>query len=333
MIFLDMHCDTISELCDRKDAGGTDVFLRENGLQLDIRRLREVGYLLQNFALFVDAGRFSDPWERFLCLADFYDEQMAQNVDSIAPVLCFSDIAKNRQAGKLSALLTIEEGEVLCGETEKLRAAYGRGVRMITLTWNYENQLGYPNIPTTGVGMTPRLMVPETEKGLKQRGIDLLFEMETMGIIIDVSHLSDAGFWDVVSHAKKPFVASHSNARTVSPCVRNMTDDMIRALSNAGGVMGLNFCMDFLKLARIGKKDELLDAVCAHAKHIVHVGGEDILGLGSDFDGIVQNADLAGAESIPKLFDALKTCGFTDRQLDKIASGNVLRLYQDTLPH
>ena len=327
-----MHCDTISRLCDMLDTGAEDIRLRKSGLHIDLEKLRKSGYLLQNFALFVDIGRHDDPWLRFCRLADYYDEQLAENSDVIAPVLSFSDIEKNLAEGKLSSLLTVEEGAVCGGRIERLRAIYARGVRMMTLTWNYENELGCPNISAGSAGLlSSQLTTPEAGRGLTEKGMEFIFEMEKLGMIIDVSHFSDAGFWDIAECASKPFVASHSNARSVSPCVRNLTDDMIRALAEKGGVTGLNFCMDFLKLNRTGKKDELMDALCAHARHITVVGGEDVLGLGSDFDGIDTNGDLPDATCIPSLFDALKCAGFTPRQLDKIASGNVLRVYKDTL--
>lgn len=153
-----------------------------------------------------------------------------------------------------------------------------------------------------------------------------------MGMVVDVSHMSDAGFYDVLAYTKEPFVASHSNAREVCPCVRNLTDDMIRRLAERGGVMGLNFCTDFLEQVPIGEKNpETIGAVVRHARHIAAVGGIECLGLGSDFDGIETHAELTGADRMMELAEALKKGGFSESDLDKILGGNVLRVYRQIL--
>lgn len=203
---------------------------------------------------------------------------------------------------------------------------------MMTLTWNFPNEIGFPNIHMPENGGEPDFTVPETERGLTEFGFDLIEEMQRIGMIVDVSHLSDAGFYDVASHAKKPFVASHSDARSVCRAVRNLTDDMIRTLAEKGGVTGLNYCADFLSDGVPGISNEgTLEAIVRHAKHIVNVGGEDCLGLGSDFDGIPTHAELTGADKLPLLDRALSKAGFTQRQREKIFSENVLRVYREIL--
>ena len=261
MRFADMHCDTISRLFGLKEEGKQEG-LRENGGHVDLLRMRKGGYLLQNFALFVELERDGDPWERVCGLRAFYAEEMEANADLIAPVLKFSDIAANEAAGKMSALLTVEEGAVCKGEPEKLRTLYDMGVRMLTLTWNFPNELGEPNFDRELMKEYRRrkdqasferfFHTPNLEGGLTERGRAFVAEMEELGMIPDVSHLSDRGFYDMLETAKKPFVASHSNAREICPCVRNLTDDMIRKLAERGGVMGLNFCADFLEEKPVG---------------------------------------------------------------------------------
>lgn len=171
----------------------------------------------------------------------------------------------------MSAMLTVEEGGVCGGRTECLRELYKQGVCMMTLSWNYKNELGHPNlyaelrnsIRAEEPHLTPEeqdyalqkyLNTPDTEHGLTKKGREFVECMEEMGMIVDVSHMSDAGFFDVLQMTKKPFVASHSNARALCPCTRNLTDDMIRALAAKGGVAGLNFCADFLSPCRAGVK-------------------------------------------------------------------------------
>ncbi len=326
MRIADMHCDTISALAGLRERGQEAVLL-ENGLHVDLKRMRESGCLVQNFALFVQLKRDGDPWERVCRLHELYVEELEKNRDLIAPALCYEDILENDRAGKMSALLTVEEGEVCQGELSRLEELYGWGVRMMTLTWNFPNQLGWPNFTR---GQSP--YEPNTAKGLTQQGRDFVARMEELGMIPDVSHLSDAGFYDVLEVAKKPFVASHSNARAVCPWVRNLTDDMIRQLAERGGVMGLNFCPDFLEDVPEGQENPgTIAAVVRHAKHIVNVGGMDVLGLGSDFDGIDTHRELPGVQSMERLWEGFKAAGFTEGQLDKIFWKNVLRVYREVL--
>ena len=334
-----MHCDTISRLLNLQDEGSKET-LRQNTGHLDLLRMKQGDYLLQNFALFVELDRDQDPWKRVCRLYEFYRGELEKNGDLIGPVLRFSDIEKNTASGKMSAMLTVEEGAVCGGDLQKLKKLYDMGVRMLTLTWNFPNELGSPNFDRE-LGKHAResqsafeayFHTPDEKNGLTERGREFVAEMERLGMIPDVSHLSDAGFYDVLEVTKKPFVASHSDARAVSPCVRNLTDDMIRKLAERGGVMGLNYCADFLEEVSLGEKNPgTIEAVVRHAKHIAKVGGIEVLGLGSDFDGIDTHEELPGAQSMEKLWDELHKAGFTERQLDKIFYGNVLRVYCDVL--
>lgn len=360
MKVVDMHCDTVSALLDLRDHGKPEG-LRSNGLHIDLSRMRESRYLLQNFALFVALGRDGDPWERVCRLYRCYREELERNQDILAPALCYADIVRNEAEGKLSAMLTVEEGGVCKGDVEKLQELYRMGVRMMTLTWNFKNEIGSPNLDlkrrqaarraleawkNTAPGTTEEeekrgeaqaasdslLHSPNLTDGLTRKGREFVAQMERLGMIPDVSHLSDAGFYDVLEETRKPFVASHSNARAVCPNARNMTDDMIARLADRGGVMGLNFCADFLEEKPVGVGNPgTIAAVVRHAKHIVSVGGIGVLGLGSDFDGIDTHRELPGAQSMGLLWDALHGAGFTEGQLDKIFYQNVLRVYRDTI--
>lgn len=326
----DMHCDTIAALAESGQEGWS---LAQNGLHVSLEEMEKGDYLLQNFALFVALEEGEDPWEQVLSLADCFEKQMERFGDRIAQVRAFSDIRQAQEQGKMCALLTVEEGAVCKGSLEKLRWLFERGVRMMTLTWNYPNEIGFPNvtIPEGGRGETD-FFRPQTVKGLTEKGIEFVGEMQRMGMIVDVSHLSDAGFYDVLTHTDRPFVASHSNARAVCGNVRNLTDDMIRKLALRGGVMGLNFCPSFLDEGAEESGKPVLEAIVRHAKHIVNTGGIECLGLGSDFDGIPTPKGLEGAGRMPVLDDEFQKAGFSASQREKIFSGNVLRLYRDTLP-
>lgn len=329
MKIADMHCDTISELLQKKRAG-EHISLRQNDMHLDLERMRSGDYLLQNFALFVNLQKCHDPWDEVCALYDLYRAELQGNEDCIAPVLSYRDISGNEAAGRMSAMLTVEEGAVCKGELRKLHQLYEMGVRMVTLTWNYPNELGYPNVNRLRESVD--CFTPDTEGGLTDIGRAFVTEMEALGMIVDVSHLSDAGFYDVLEMTHKPFVASHSNARSICRHVRNLSDGMIRALAERGGVMGLNFYADFLRdsVRGEGNPGAIADVV-RHACHIVNIGGAEVLGLGSDFDGIDTNEELPGVQSMGLLWEALHKAGFRESDLDKIFVGNVLRVYRDTL--
>ena len=229
-------------------------------------------------------------------------------------------------------MLTVEEGAVCKGDVEKLRTLYEMGVRMMTLTWNHPNEIGFPNLDAVRGEEKDFLYIPDTERGPTERGREMVARMEELGMIVDVSHLSDAGFWDVLACTTKPFVASHSNARGMCRCVRNLTDDMLRALAERGGCTGLNFCPDFLQEVPEGVQNPgTIETVVAHAKYITNIAGIEILGLGSDFDGIEGHAELKGVQSMELLWDALHKGGFTESQIDKIFYQNVLRVYGEIL--
>lgn len=348
MKVVDMHCDTISTLLKRNRAG-ENISLRENDCHISLEKMKKGDYLLQNFALFVELRKCNDPWQEVQELFSLYTQEIMENKDWIAPVLSYHDITENMRQNKMSAMLTVEEGGVCGGEIEKLRILYKQGVRMMTLSWNYPNELCYPNldkikhqkidIAKNGGNQSVLNMVtlnylntPNKKDGLTEKGIAFVQEMEKLGMIVDVSHMSDAGFYDVLKYTQKPFVASHSNARKICPCVRNLSDDMIRKLGEKGGVMGLNFCSDFLMQVPVGVKNPgSISSVVNHAKHITAVGGIECMGLGTDFDGIDTHQELPGADTMDRLWDALKKNGYTEGQLDKIFTENVLRVYKDNL--
>lgn len=345
---VDMHCDTISTLLAKKRTGEA-ASLKDCDCHINLEKLKQGDYLLQNFALFVNLDNCQDPWQEVQELFGLYTQMLLENGETIAPVLTYDDIEKNRKAGKMSAMLTVEEGGVCGGSLEKLETLYRQGVRMMTLTWNYPNELGYPNLDvrkglqvrmasqggnSAVVNLVTKnyLNTPNETDGLTETGVDFVGKMEELGMIVDVSHMSDAGFWDVLAHTKKPFVASHSNARAICPCVRNLSDKMIRALAERGGVMGLNFCADFLTQLPTGTKNPgTIEEVVSHARYIAAVGGVDCIGLGSDFDGIDTHEELPGADAMERLWDALKKGGFTESEADRIFGGNVLRLYRDVI--
>ena len=223
---------------------------------------------------------------------------------------------ENDRIGKLSAIITIEEGGAIKGKLQNLRNFYRLGVRLITLTWNYPNEIGYPSC-----------MPEHMDKGLTPFGEEVVHEMNKLGMLIDVSHLSDGGFHDVARLSTKPCVASHSNARALCPHTRNLTDDMIKVLSNKGGVMGINFEREFLGNRDISTVEEMVN----HIKHIRNVGGIEVIAIGTDYDGINQQLEIENMGQISKLILGLQNNGFNEEEIEKIFYKNALRVIKDVL--
>ena len=185
-------------------------------------------------------------------------------------------------------------------------------------------------VPGGGHNIWP--CAPNTETGLKEKGFEFLAEMERLHIIADVSHLSDKGFWDIVEHSTRPFAASHSNCRALAPHCRNLTDEMIRALANKGGLVGLNYCSGFLDNQPEEKLCRSTTALMAkHAAHFKQVGGIEIIGLGSDFDGIGGKLEMDDCSKLPLLADALRREGFTEDEVEAIFYRNARRFFEENL--
>lgn len=316
MSWIDLHCDTIFELMRRGNGEG----LCSNSLSVDIEGLRQVGSAAQFFAAFIYAGGID--WNRAYTYAlemlDFVKKELAEHCDDLAFAGDLTGLHNNMAAGKISAFLTIEEGGILDGKMERLEELYRAGVRLMTLTWNYENCIGYPNSRDEKIMM----------KGLKPFGFEVIAEMNRKGMLIDVSHLSDGGFWDIIKYSKAPVVASHSNARALCPHPRNLSDEMIRVLAGKGGIAGVNFYPYFLN----GSDRAGVDDLVRHIKYMYRIGGEDVIALGTDFDGFDDAInELDGIGKLPILSDALSKQGFIERQLEKFCYGNAERVIREVL--
>lgn len=312
MRVVDLHCDTILGIKGEKEP----VELRKNNLNVDIEKLWKANSLAQFFAMFVNLKSETDPMERCLEMIDKLYLEIDKNRDDIAIVRDYNDLMENDKSGKLSAFITIEEGGAIKGKLHNLRNFYRLGVRLITLTWNYPNEIGYPNC-------MPEYM----NTGLTDFGHEVVREMNELGMLIDVSHLSDGGFYDVARLSNAPFTASHSNARAMHHHRRNLTDDMIRVLSEKGGVMGINFEREFLNSEPISRVEDMVN----HIKHVKNVGGIDVIAIGSDFDGINQELEIENIGQIDKLLSGLQRNGFTEGEMEKIFYRNALRVIKDVL--
>ena len=328
MRIVDMHCDTIMALM------GNNKELRQSDNMIDLNKLQKGDYLLQCFAMFVPyKSRNNDdhysPFEMCNKMIDRYYQELAKNEDLIKPAFTSEDIEKNIKEKKMTALLTIEEGGVCLGNIEFLRNFYRLGVRMMTLTWNFKNEIATPNIDYLSITreqIKNEGVKPNTTDGLTEFGIEVVKEMNRLGMVIDCSHLGDKGFYDVINYSTKPIVCSHSCARSVCNHVRNMTDDMLLKLKANGGVVGINYCNSFIK------EDKTLATVGDVVKHINYIRdliGIDYIGLGSDFDGIGNSdIELKDASMMNLLINELEKKGYSEEDIDKICYKNVLRVFK-----
>lgn len=206
MKIIDMHCDTLLE-CYLKGYG-----LRKNSGHIDLESMKSAGALAQIFAIYIpwkkeaeEHGIILSPYELFLEIYELYQRELRANSGMIGSALSYDDVLEKERANKMSAILSIEDGQLLEGKMERLKELYDKGVRLMTLLWNHENCIGFPNSSDAKLH----------QKGLKPFGIQVVEAMNSLGMMIDVSHLSEGGFYDVARHSKKPFVASHSCARTL----------------------------------------------------------------------------------------------------------------------
>lgn len=322
MKFIDLHCDTVMKI---DSICGEQSLYSNNVASVDFKRMKNGNSMAQFFAIFLMSKdklkvdyMGDDPY--ILDKVNLVKETVKANREIIDMSYNYDDIIKNNSEGKMSALLTIEDGRSVDGKLEKLEEYYKLGIRLIGLTWNHENCFGYPNSDE------PRIM----ESGLKDFGKEAIEYMNEIGIIIDVSHLSDGGFYDVARLSKRPFIASHSNSRVLSPHKRNLTDDMIKILAEKGGVAGLNFCPEFLN-SDLSIPDSTIEAMVQHLKHMRNIGGDDIIALGSDLDGIRGNLEIDSIDKMSLLFDALRKEGWSEDLIEKLAYKNILRVIKDTL--
>jgi len=319
MIF-DLHCDSIMNMYN-----GEHLSNMENR-HISISKLKKGGCLAQCFAIFVPRNEEAErlkikaaPEEYFEIAHKAYQRELELEKESIRPAYSVEEILTNRDKKYMSAVLTVEDAVTLEGNIEKLRHYYDIGVRMVTLTWNYENSLGYLN------SADPVLH----RKGLKPFGIEAVKLMNELGIAVDVSHLSEGGFYDVVRYSSKPFIASHSCARSICDHSRNLTDEQLRIIGDRGGVVGLNFYSRFL---RENSEYSSIDNILRHAEHIRNKAGIQALALGSDFDGIKCELEWKDYSGYHLIIEALSKI-YSEDEVEMISFGNALRVFKDVIGH
>ncbi|NLJ80662.1 MAG: membrane dipeptidase [Firmicutes bacterium] len=311
MYIFDAHIDTLSRLLIKNED------LAGSGGHVDLERLRKGKIGAQFFAAFIHPHSYhGQALHSALEMIDVF----WQTLDKYPEVLGFAgsgqDFVELEAQGKIACLLAVEGGEALEGKLAQLRNLYRLGVRLITLTWNHRNALASGQLEGDAGG------------GLSLFGRQVVEEMNRLKMLIDVSHLNDPGFWDVLELSKAPVIASHSNVRALCSHPRNLTDQQIKSLAERGGVIGVNFCPAFL----VSFGDADLENVVEHIAHLVQVGGEDCVGLGSDFDGISSTPNgLSDCSQTQLLAGRLKQKGYGPSVIEKIMGRNLLRICRDVL--
>ncbi|MBQ7768511.1 MAG: membrane dipeptidase [Oscillospiraceae bacterium] len=304
---LDLHCDTALQLLGKnRDTLGR---LDTNDLHIDLERGATLPGYAQCFAIFTTPNMRRP--EGVSVIGMFERElaaimsQVEENQDKIRVAYSAEEIEENRKQGIMSAVLTIEGTAGFDYNSEMLEDLYNIGFRITTLSWNEQN-------PLTGSC--------KTGGGLTEQGREYVRLAQKVGMVIDVSHISDEGFWDIMDITEKPIIASHSNSRALWDIPRNLSDEMYAALCKTGGTTGINLCAEFL-----GENADL-DTVCDHIFHFMDIAGSDRhVSLGSDMDGITNlPSGFAGVQDYPKIADRLLQRGLPEESVENIFWNNAV---------
>lgn len=307
--YIDMHCDTVTYCADK----GFD--LTRGKAMASIQKLKNSGCKAQCFAIFTHSADL----DKFNGYLKFFNESVERS-DAVLQIIGKADFLRAEREGKTGAILTVENLAFTGEDLELVKKLKDYGVKMASLVWNYENEFAYPNLIFNGE--MPDFGARE-QRGLKPLGKEALKILDESKIIVDISHLSDGGAEEILNNRKIPVVASHSNAYSVCGVSRNLTNGLIKKVARCGGVIGVNYCKDFLG------GGEAFDCVLKHVRHLINVGGEDVIALGSDFDGIPEVEGLEDADKIQNLLNFLNLRGIDAETLEKLAYKNFLRVFAD----
>lgn len=307
----DFHCDTLTRCGVQASNADT---MNDPGQVIALSTLPERVRWAQCFAIFIPdeltgkgADQFYDHYQHS------FHRQLSKFSSLALPCRTLSEIETAWAEEKTAAILTVENGSALGGDPHRVEKLARDGVRMMTLTWNGENELASGNV---------------TDHGLSPIGRQVIPLMEEFGILVDVSHLNDTGFYDLLKIAKKPFVASHSDARFVCGHPRNLTDDQIREMAARKCLIGLNFCDYFLRDVGNSQPEDLV----RHIEHFLTLGAEDCLALGSDFDGTDLPPWLDSTRKLVDFYSYLTGRGFSQELCDKIFFQNAADFFRRNFP-
>lgn len=296
---IDLHCDTLTD-CKYTNTGNHDTLddpkrvLSLSNMPADVNWAQFYAIWIQDEYIGEDAVRYFDE------NADNFYRQMELFSDRVLPCRTFSDVENAWSCGKRAAILTVENGSAIGGDLANISHLAERGVRCVTIVWNGENEIASGN---------------KTQNGLSPFGIEAIREFERQGILIDVSHLNDKGFYELMYLVTRPFMATHSNARSICSHERNLTDEMIKLMAERGCLIGLNYYVSFIDDDGDAKSPEKF---YRHIDRFLSLGAEKNLALGSDFDGSVLPEYLNSPEKVASFYDYLLGRGLPQKVVDGI---------------
>lgn len=308
MRIVDLHCDTISSI----QRSGQSLY--DNSCHFDIKRAQKAGIGLQFFALFTMPQGRNESLRQILKQVEKYHHELELYQDYLQPVYTYEDIITADSTGKMACVLHLEGAEALGNDSEILGLLYRLGLRSIGLTWNNRNLLA------DGVGEEPGA------GGISNKGKDIIYLMEELGIMLDLSHISIKSYYDALQLYRKPVLVTHANARALCNHRRNLDDNQLKALAENGGVIGVNQIPEFIKEDGKLELNDLLD----HVAYISDLIGVKHVALGSDFDGD-DVLLMRGVEEYWQWPQILAGRGFTPAEINMILSENALRVIKTIL--
>lgn len=358
-IFVDTHNDILLQTMEKGFILDDDL---KGKTHSDLKRMKQGGLDVQFFSVWSDGNQIN-PYTFANIQIDSLDAVLKRNPTKIVKVANTEELVKAVKQHKIAALIGLEGGHQFEDDLNKLDALYSRGVRYITLTWNNSTQWA-----TSASDETDKegALNSEGKKGLTKFGVQIVNKMNKLGILVDISHVGEQTFWDVLKSTTKPIIASHSSVYAICPHPRNLKDDQIKAVAKNGGVIQINFNSGFIDPTVGEKEDEFLkkhkteidslmnsgvneylaqeamyskyqqesealkapfNLVIDHIEYVIKLVGADYVGIGSDFDGIVlPPKQLGDVTAYPLITKALLERGYNEIDIDKILGGNIVRV-------
>lgn len=295
MHVFDLHCDTLFEAVTKKKS------IRKNDLHISVCKGMDFDKWTQCFAVWIpDDMEHTEAMELFKTTVTVFQNELS-------PMHPYY----GEFSGDYNAVLTVENGAILNGNLENVKLLKDNGVKILTLTWNAKNAIGGG---------------ADTNDGITEFGKNVVKELESQKIAVDVSHACERLFYDVAEISTRPFIATHSNSSKITPHRRNLTDEQFNIIKSAGGVVGINFYKAFLNSQEY--KADKFD-ILRHTEHFLSLGGEDTVCLGTDFDGADMPCDIKGIESLPQIYEMFLKHNYSESVLEKIFYKNAYNFFEN----
>jgi membrane dipeptidase len=324
---IDTHNDMPTRMLDEHydaDLRNPPGFGRHQG-NTDFPRLVESGLTAEFLSAWIDAPYGREPgasYKRAMVYIDTIHAFVARHPDHLLMATSAADVRRAKREGKVAIFIGVEGGHAIESSLDRLRDLYDRGARYLTLTWNNGNEWAGSSIGVEGT----------RTGGLTPFGRDVIREMNRLGMLVDLSHVSDSTFFDALEVSAAPVIASHSSARAINRVPRNLSDEQLRAIAANGGVVNVNFYSRFIDPDFRESRPTPLSVLIDHFDHIARVAGVDHVGIGSDFDGV--SALPQGMEDVtqlPRIAQALLDGGYSESDVKKILGGNMLRVMEQAM--